>query len=133
MDRDSRSPLIALKICKSQADSAYQIFIVILTYSYEIMLDCWKADPELCPSFSLLKHKAEEMIQHGKQEYPYLDFNLNDYLPYCNLRLASVTTSTENILDELKQLSEDDEKESSESEVGEETKKEKEVEKETDM
>ena len=89
------------------------------------MLDCWKADPESRPSFSLLKHKTEEIIQQANQAYPYLDFNLQDYLPYCNLRLTSEAVSTENILDEYKQ-SEDNEKENSGSEFGEETKKGKE-------
>ena len=89
------------------------------------MLDCWKAEPESRPSFSLLKRKTEEMIQQANQAYPYLDFNLQDYLPYCNLRLTSEAVSTENILDEYRQ-GEDNEKESSGSEYGEEAKKEKE-------
>ena len=83
------------------------------------MLDCWKADPELRPSFSFLKRKTEEVIQHAIQDYPYLDFNLNDYLPYCNLRLTSEAVSTENILDDYER-EEYNEKESSGSEVGEE-------------
>ena len=86
------------------------------------MLDCWKADPELRPSFSFLKRKTEEIIQQANQAYPYLDFNLQDYLPYCNLRLTSEAVSTENILDDYKR-GEDNEKESSGSEIGEETKK----------
>ena len=86
------------------------------------MLDCWKADPELRPSFSFLKRKTEEIIQQANQAYPYLDFNLQDYLPYCNLRLTSEAVSTENILDDYKR-GEDNEKESSGSEFGEETKK----------
>lgn len=86
------------------------------------MLDCWKADPELRPSFSFLKRKTEEIIQQANQAYPYLDFNLQDYLPYCNLRLTSEAVSTENILDDYKR-GEDNEKESSGSETGEETKK----------
>ena len=98
-------------------------------YRYEIMLDCWKTDPELRPSFSFLKRKAEEIIQQANQAYPYLDFNLQDYLPYCNLRLTSEAVSTENILNEYKK-GEDNEKENSVSEDEEETKKEKEVEKE---
>ena len=59
------------------------------------MLDCWKEDPELRPSFSFLKRKTEEIIQQANQAYPYLDFNLNDYLPYCNLLLTSEAVSTE--------------------------------------
>ena len=104
------------------------------------MFDCWKADPELRPSFSFLKRKTEEVIQHAIQDYPYLDFNLNDYLPYCNLRLTSEAVSTENILDDYKReednilddykREEDNEKESSGSDVGEETKEDKNVEKE---
>lgn len=95
------------------------------------MLDCWKADPELRPSFSFLKRKTEEIIQQANQDYPYLDFNLNDYLPYCNLRLTSEAVSTENILEDYKR-DEDNEKESSGSEVGEEiTKDKKEAEKES--
>ena len=92
------------------------------------MLDCWKADPELRPSFSFLKRKTEEMIQQANQNYPYLDFNLNDYLPYCNLRLTSEAISTENILDDYERDDDDDnEKENSGSEFGEEkTKEEKE-------
>ena len=86
------------------------------------MLDCWKADPELRPSFSFLKRKTEEIIQQANQAYPYLDFNLQDYLPYCNLRLTSEAVSTENILDDYKH-GKDNEKESSGSEFGEETKK----------
>ena len=95
-------------------------------HRYEIMLDCWKADPELRPSFSFLKHKTEEVVQQANQDHPYLDFNLNDYLPYCTLRLTSEAVSTENILNECKQ-GEDNEKESSGSEV---VKEEKEVENE---
>ena len=72
------------------------------------MLDCWKADPELRPSFSFLKGKTEEMIQNSNQAYPYLDFNLNDYLPYCNLRLTSEAVSTENILNDIKEESEEE-------------------------
>jgi len=72
------------------------------------MLDCWKADPELRPSFSFLKGKTEEMIQNANQDYPYLDFNLNDYLPYCNLRLTSEAVSTENILNDTKEEPEED-------------------------
>ncbi|XP_065897353.1 uncharacterized protein [Dysidea avara] len=75
---------------------------------YEIMLDCWKADPELRPSFSFLKGKTEEMIQNANQDYPYLDFNLNDYLPYCNLRLTSGAASTENILNGIKEEPEEE-------------------------
>ena len=88
------------------------------------MLDCWKADPELRPSFSFLKHKTEEMIQQANQNYPYLDFNLNDYLPYCNLRLTSEAISTENILDDYERDDDDNEKENSGSEFGEEKTKE---------
>ena len=73
------------------------------------MLDCWKADPELRPSFSFLKGKTEEMIQNANQDYPYLDFKLNDYLPYCNLRLTNEAGSTENILDDLVPENEEDE------------------------
>ena len=91
---------------------------------YEMMLDCWKADPESRPSFSFLKHKTEEVIQQANQDYPYLDFNLKDYLPYCTLRLTGEAISTE--LNECKQ-GEDNEKESSGSEV---VKEEKEVENE---
>ena len=100
------------------------------------MLDCWKADAELRPSFSFLKSKTEEMIQQANQDYPYLDFNLNDYLPYCTLRLTNEAVSTENTLNECKQ-GEDNEKESSGSEVekeetkDEQTKDEQEVEKES--
>ena len=94
------------------------------------MLDCWKEDPESRPSFSFLKRKTEEIIQQANQAYPYLDFNLNDYLPYCNLRLTSEAVSTENILEEYQQ-SKDNEKESSESQVEEETINEKEKEKES--
>ena len=65
------------------------------------MLDCWKADPELRPSFSFLKGKTEEMIQNANQDYPYLDFKLNDYLPYCSLRLTGESVNTENTLDNL--------------------------------
>ena len=72
------------------------------------MLDCWKADPELRPSFSFLKGKTEEMIQNANQDYPYLDFNLNDYLPYCNLRLTSEAVSTENILNDIQEEPEED-------------------------
>ena len=72
------------------------------------MLDCWKADPELRPSFSFLKGKTEEMIQNANQDYPYLDFNLNDYLPYCNLRLTSEAVSTENILNDIKEEPEEE-------------------------
>ena len=94
------------------------------------MLDCWKEDPESRPSFSFLKRKTEEIIQQANQAYPYLDFNLNDYLPYCNLRLTSEAVSTENILEEYQQRK-DNEKESSGSQVEEETKHEKEREKES--
>ena len=72
------------------------------------------------PSFSFLKHKTE-VIQQANQDYPYLDFNLNDYLPYCTLRLTSEAVSTENILNECKQ-GEGNEKESSGSEVENEEK-----------
>ena len=77
------------------------------------MLDCWKADPELRPSFSFLKHKVEEMIRHSNQAYPYVDFDLNDYLPYCTLRLTSEAFSSEDILDEHNKQGVDDEKENS--------------------
>ena len=72
------------------------------------MLDCWKADPKLRPSFSYLKGKTEEIIQNANQAYPYLDFNLNDYLPYCNLCLTSEAVSTENILNDIKEESEEE-------------------------
>lgn len=85
------------------------------------MRDCWKEDPESRPSFSFLKHKTEEMIQQANQDYPYLDFNLNDYLPYCTLRLTSEAVSTENIIEECKQ-EEDNENETSVSEIEEKTK-----------
>ena len=91
------------------------------------MLDCWKADSELRPSFLTLKCKTEEMVQLANQNYPYLDFSLNDYLPYCNLRLTSEAISTENILDDC----EGNKKESNGSEVGEETKVENNVETES--
>jgi len=58
------------------------------------MLDCWKADPELRPSFSSLKGKIEEMIQNANQDYPYLDFKLDEYLPYCNLWLTNEGTES---------------------------------------
>ena len=96
------------------------------------MLDCWKEDPELRPSFSFLKRKTEEIIQQANQAYPYLDFNLNDYLPYCNLLLTSEAVSTENILEDYRR-GKDNEKESSGSEVEEETKNEKEKEKESSL
>ena len=94
------------------------------------MLYCWKEDPESRPSFSLLKCKTEEMIQQANQDYPYLHFNLNDYLPYCALRLTTEAVSTENILEEYKQ-GEDDEKESNGLKVEEDTKNGNEVEKES--
>jgi len=66
------------------------------------MLDCWKPDPELRPSFSSLKGKTEEMIQNANQDYPYLDFKVDEYLPYCNLRLTNeAICGTESILDDL--------------------------------
>jgi len=37
-----------------------------------------------------------------------LDFNLNDYLPYCNLRFTSEAVSTENILNDIKEELEED-------------------------
>jgi len=65
------------------------------------MLDCWKADPELRPSFSFLKGKTKEMIQNANQDYPYLDFKLDEYLPYCNLRLTNEAFSgTKSTLDD---------------------------------
>ena len=88
------------------------------------MLDCWKADPELRPSFSFLKHKVEEMIRHANQDYPYLDFDLNDYLPYCTLRLTNEAFSSEDIIDEHVEQGADDKKENGEEK--EETNKEKE-------
>ena len=89
------------------------------------MLDCWKADPESRPSFSFLKHKVEEMIRHANQDYPYLDFDLNDYLPYCTLRLTDEAFSSEDIIDENVKQDADDKKENSGSEK-EETSKENE-------
>ena len=91
------------------------------------MLDCWRADPELRPSFSFLKSETEEIIQQANQDYPYLDFSLSDYLPYCNLRLTSEAVSDENIHVECKH----NERANSKSEVAEELKNEKEVEKES--
>ena len=85
------------------------------------MLDCWKENPESRPSFSFLKHKTEEKIKQANQDYPYLDFNLNDYLPYCTLRLTSEAVSTENILEECKQ-GVDNENESSVLKIEERTK-----------
>ena len=81
-----------------------------LVIRYEIMLDCWKADPGLRPSFSFLKGKTEEMIQNANQDYPYLDFKLDEYLPYCNLRLTNKAVSgTDNILNDLITENEKDE------------------------
>jgi len=78
-----------------------------------------------------LKCKTEEMVQLANQNYPYLDFSLNSYLPYYNLRLTSEAVSTENILDDC----EDNKKENNGSEVaiGEETKVEKNVERESSL
>ena len=67
------------------------------------MLDCWKTNPELHPSFLFLKHKAEEMIQYVNENYPNLDFDLNDCLPHCNLQMTSEIFSIENIIDDYKQ------------------------------
>lgn len=119
--RLGRTTLIALLKQGHRANLSFFLHV----HRYEIMLDCWKEDPELRPSFSFLKRKTEEIIQQANQAYPYLDFNLNDYLPYCNLRLTSEAVSTENILEEYKQ-SNDNEKESSGSEVETATKDEKE-------
>ena len=89
-------------------------------HRYKTMLDCWKINPELRPSFLYLKQKTEEFIQCVNQSYSNTDFNPIDFLPQCNLHLTNKVVSTENIIDDNNQ-----DKENGRSKVNEVTEEEK--------
>ena len=75
-------------------------------HRYKTMLDCWKTNPELRPSFLYLKHKTEEFVQHANQNYSNKEFNLIDFLPQCNFQITSDVIDTESITDDNNQYKE---------------------------
>lgn len=70
------------------------IFFFCHFFSYQIMLSCWRANPEERPSFTDLRNELEKLLEEQGDEQ-YISVNCADFDDYCAL-VGNQSSSSEN-------------------------------------
>ena len=68
---------------------------ILLINSYQLMLDCWKEDPDERPTFTQLISIMEEMMT---TDTPYYDLNKTDESQACYSSTAGAASTSKAVL-----------------------------------